>query len=219
MAAQIITLPSVIYSQVDFKPVRPGDTNQMDGRRSESQIFGTPYWIAKYTAERLTTVEAATFDAFEMDIEDGCLIEAYDAHRPRPIAYQGSNPLSGVKAGGGAFNGDAVLQSITNSRAIVVSGLPANFQLSKGDYLEIRKSTYKRSLHRIMANAVASGAGVVALSIRFGLDLGVFTLPCTVRFEKPTCLMMANKGSFSMPKTWPNYTASFSATEFFPNEP
>lgn len=219
MAVQIVSLPAVIYSQVDFLPVRPGDSNQMDGRRTESQVFGTPYWSAKYTAEKLTTIEAAMFDAFRMELEDGCLIEAYDVHRPRPIAYQGANPLSGEKAGGGAFIGDAVLQNITNSRQISVSGLPANFQLSRGDYLEIRKSATKRSLHIIMADAVASAGGVVSLSIRFGLDTGNFTLPCSVRFEKPTCLMAIDKGSLSLPKSWPNYTVSFSATEMFPNEP
>ncbi|MDX3929230.1 MAG: hypothetical protein QHC90_25940 [Shinella sp.] len=219
MAASIITLPNVIYSQSNFNPVRPGDVNQMEGRRTESQLSGTPYWTMQLTAEKLTTVEAALFDAFMMDADDGCLIEAYDPHRPRPIAYQGSQPLSGVKAGGDAFNGDGALQSITNSRTIVVNGLPSGFRLSPGDYVEVRKSTYLRSLHRIRQAATASAAGVVTLSIRFPLDLQNFTLPCTVRFEKPSCLMMIDKGSYSLPKTWPNYTASFAATEFFPNEP
>ncbi len=217
MPATIVSLPGITYSQSNMRPVRPGDVNQMEGRRTESHVFGTPYWTLQLTAEKLTTTEAALMDAFEMDAEDGCLIAAYDPHRPRPIAYQGSQPLSGVKAGGGAFNGDAVLQSITDPLTIVVDGLPAGFVLSAGDYVEIRKSTYVRSLHRIRSGAVASGAGVVTLPIRFFLDVQVFTLPCTVRFEKPTCLMAIDKGSFSAPKSWPNYTASFSATEVFPD--
>lgn len=216
--AEIITLPAVTYAQVNFDPVRPGDSNQMDGRRTESQVFGTPYWIAKYAAEKLTTEEAGLFDAFVMDAEDGCFIEAHDPHRARPIAY-GRQPLSGTKAGGGAFNGDAVLQGITNSRTISVSGLPAGFLLSVGDYVEIRKSTFVRSLHRVRQAATASAGGVVSLSIRFPLDLQTFTLPCTVRFEKPSCLMMIDKGSYSLPKSWPNFAVNFSATEFFPNEP
>jgi hypothetical protein len=89
--------------------------------------------------------------------------------------------------------------------------------LSAGDYVEIRKSPYLRSLHRVRSAAVASGAGVVTLSIRFFLDTQAFTLPCTVRFEKPTCLMMIDKGSFNSVKSWPNYNASFSATEVFPD--
>lgn len=216
MPAQIISLPNVVYSQANMRPVRPGNSNQMEGRRTEEYLNGTPYWTLQLTAEKLTTAEAAMFDAFEMDADDGCLIAAYDPHRARPIAY-GRQPLSGIKAGGGAFNGDAVLQSITDPLNIVVSGLPAGFVLSAGDYVEIRKSAYVRSLHRIRAGAVANGAGVVALPIRFFLDLQAFTLPCTVHFEKPSCLMTMDQGSFSAPKSWPNFNVSFSATESFPD--
>ncbi len=212
----LILLPDVIYSQVDFDPVRIRNSNQMEGRRTETEISGTPYWTGRFSAEKLTTREAALFDAFAMDALDGDVIAGYDAHRPRPIAYQGSQPLSGVKAGGGAFNGDAVLQSIGDSRTITVSGLPAGFQLSRGDYVEIRKSVLKRSLHLIRADAVANAGGIVTLSIRFGLDLQNFTLPCTAHFEKAACIMEIDAGSYSLPKSWPNYTASFSLTEVFP---
>ncbi|MDX0871213.1 hypothetical protein GOE00_32160, partial [Sinorhizobium medicae] len=63
--------------------------------------------------------------------------------------------------------------------------------------------------------ATASAAGVVTLKIRFGLDLQVFTLPCTVHFEKPSCIMEMDSESFSLPKTWPNYNVQFTATELF----
>lgn len=215
--ATLITLPSVIYSQVSFDPVRPRDTSMMDGRRSETQFFGTPYWVASYAAARLTTAEAAEFDALRMELDDGAYLLAYDVHRPRPIAYQGSAPLSGTKAGGGAFNGDATLQSIINSRAITVSGLPNGFQLRRGDYVEVRKSNNVRSVHRIMAAATANSSGIVTLAIRYGLDTGVFTLPCTVHFEKPSCVMELDPGSYSLPKSWPNYSVSFTATEYFLN--
>lgn len=215
MAATIISLPGVIYSQSVMRPVRPSSVDRMEGRKTESLVSGTPYWTLQLTADKLTTAEVGLLDAFEMDAEDGCLIAAYDPHRPRPIAY-GAQPLSGVRAGGGAFVGDAALQTINNPNTIVVSGLPAGFKLSAGDYLEVRKSPYERSLHRIRDAATANSVGVVTLSIRFYLDTQVFTVGNTVRFEKPTCLMEIDKGSFSSPKSWPNYSASFSATEMFP---
>jgi hypothetical protein len=199
-----------------MRPVRPADINRMEGRRTETLVAGTPYWTLQLSAEKLTTAEASLLDAFEMDAEDGCLIEAYDPHRSRPIAY-GAQPLSGTKAAGGAFTGNAVLQSITNPNTIVVNGLPSGFKLSAGDYLEVRKSTYVRSLHRIRAAATANASGVVTLSIRFYLDTQIFAANNVVRFEKPTCLMEMDKGSFSSPKSWPNYNVSFSATEVFPN--
>lgn len=216
MPAPIVDLPSVIYSQSNMRPVRPADVNRMEGRRTETLVDGTPYWTLQLTAEKLTTSEAALFDAFEMDVEDGCLIAAYDPHRPRPIAY-GAQPLSGTRAAGGAFVGDGGLQAINDPNTITVSGLPAGFNLSAGDYVEVRKSAYERSLHRIRAPAVANSGGIVTLSIRFFLDTQVFAVGAAVRFEKPTCLMSIDKGSYSSPKSWPNYSVSFSATEVFPN--
>jgi hypothetical protein len=95
---------------------------------------------------------------------DGETFLAYDVSRPRPIAHDTGEPLFLPRAGGGVFNGEATLQEIVDSRTVVVSGLPANFQLSAGDYLEVRQSILVRSLHRIMADVTANGSGVVTLS-------------------------------------------------------
>ena len=212
----LIMLPNVVYGQsIFFDPIRTRSTSLMLGRRTETLFRGTPYWVATYAAGNLTTAEAALFDAFNMISSDGGVFAAYDPHRPRPIAYQGSNPLSGVKAGGGAFNGDAVLQAITNPLAIVVGGLPAGFTLSPGDYVEVRKAPLVRSLHRIMAPTTASGAGVVTLAIRFALDTQHFAAGNTVHFEEPACIMEMDEGSYSLPKSWPNYNVQFTATEKF----
>nr|WP_323130768.1 hypothetical protein [Sinorhizobium medicae] len=62
--AFLISLPSVVYGQVAFDPVRIRDTNRMEGRRTETAYSGTPYWAASYSASKLTTAEAALFDAF-----------------------------------------------------------------------------------------------------------------------------------------------------------
>lgn len=186
----------------------------MLGRRTETLLRGTPYWVATYAAGKLTAAEAALFDAFNMLASDGGVFAGYDPHRPRPIAYAGA-PLAGVKAGGGGFNGDAVLQSITNPKTIVVNGLPAGFTLSIGDYVEVRKSPLVRSLHRVTAPATANGAGVVTLSIRFALDTQTFAAGNTVHFEKSACIMEVDEGSFSLPKSWPVSNVQFTATELF----
>jgi hypothetical protein len=199
-----------------FDPVRPRDTDRMEGRRTEAQSFGTPYWVARYASRPLLREEYGIMDAFMMQAgDDGETFLAYDAFRPRPVAHDNGLPLSGTRAGGGAFNGQAVLQSITNSRTIVVSGLPAAFKLSVGDYVEIRKSLWERSLHRIMAPATANGSGVVTLSIKYGLDTGIFTTGNTVHFEKPSCTMQIDPGSYDGKKSWANRSPSFSATEVF----
>lgn len=212
----VVSLPAVGFTQCDFDPVRPRDTNRMENRRTEAQSFGTPYWVAKYTAARMTYQEFGLLDAFMMSAgDDGEVFTAYDVFRPRPILMDTGVPLSGTKAAGGAFNGDGVLQSITNALTITISGLPAGFQLSPGDYVEVRKSASIRSLHRIKTAATANSSGVVTLSIKYALDLQNFTLPCTVHFEKPSCLMQIDPGSWSGSKSWASRSPSFSATEVF----
>ncbi|SDP92531.1 hypothetical protein SAMN05428967_4475 [Phyllobacterium sp. YR620] len=212
----VVNLPNVGYRSCKFHPIQPRDTGRMEGRRTESQKFGTPYWVGTWETTALELPAFGLVEAFEMAAGDnGEVFAAYDASRPRPVLQDSGSPLSGVKALGGVFNGDAVLQSISNPLLIAVSGLPALFKLSVGDYVEVRKSPTVRSLHRIQANATANESGVVSLPIRYALDLQTFTLPCTVHFEKPSCLMQIDPGSYEARKELVYREASWSATEVF----
>ncbi|QQF06656.1 hypothetical protein [Sinorhizobium meliloti] len=211
-----IPLPMLPWRDCQFDAINPTDVSMMEGRLSEEQAAGTPFWKAQYTTNWMTPAFYGLFDAFVMKSSSrGASFIGYDLFRPRPIAHNNGKPLSGTKAGGGAFNGDAVLQSITSSAAIVVAGLPAGFKLSPGDYVELRMSQLVRSLHRIVENATANASGVVSLSIMFGLDTQHFTTAASVHFEKPSCVMTIDPGSVAAPKSWAGREASFSATEMF----
>lgn len=145
--ADPIPLPMLPWRDCQFDAINPTDVSMMEGRLSEEQAAGTPFWKAQYTTNWMTPVFYGLFDAFVMKSSSrGASFIGYDLFRPRPIAHNNGKPLSGTKAGGGAFNGDAVLQSITSSAAIVVAGLPAGFKLSPGDYVELRMSQLVRSL-------------------------------------------------------------------------
>lgn len=214
--ADPIPLPMLPWRDCQFDAINPTDVSMMEGRLSEEQAAGTPFWKAQYTTNWMTPAFYGLFDAFVMKSSSrGASFIGYDLFRPRPIAHNNGKPLSGTKAGGGAFNGDAVLQSITSSAAIVVAGLPAGFKLSPGDYVELRMSQLVRSLRRIVENATANASGVVSLSIMFGLDTQHFTTAASVHFEKPSCVMTIDPGSVAAPKSWAGREASFSATEMF----
>lgn len=214
--ADPIPLPMLPWRDCQFDAINPTDVSMMEGRLSEEQAAGTPFWKPQYTTNWMTPAFYGLFDAFVMKSSSrGASFIGYDLFRPRPIAHNNGKPLSGTKAGGGAFNGDAVLQSITSSAAIVVAGLPAGFKLSPGDYVELRMSQLVRSLHRIVENATANASGVVSLSIMFGLDTQHFTTAASVHFEKPSCVMTIDPGSVAAPKSWAGREASFSATEMF----
>lgn len=210
-------LPNLPYADCEFDPVQPWDTNRMEGRRTESVGSITPYWVAKYRFDFLRREYLGIVDAFMMRVGgNGGTFIAYDVSRPRPIAHDTGKPLTGTRAGGGSFDGTANLKTIVNSREIVVDDLPANFKLSRGDYVEIRQSSLVRSLHRIIVDSQADGDGEVTLPILYGLDTQNFTTAATVHFEKASCLMQIDPGSWSASKAMSARTPSFTATEMFP---
>ncbi|KFC62782.1 hypothetical protein FF80_03349 [Devosia sp. LC5] len=215
----VLSLPDIPgWKSVEFDPIRPRDTDRMEGRRTEAQIFGTSWWAASYSAPFLSEIDFGKMDAFMMTAGDsGEVFRAYDPFRPRPIAWtlaNGDVPLSGDRAGGGAFDGTATITART-ATTLTISGLPANFQFRAGDYVEVVKSETVISLHRIVADVQADILGIVTLAIRYALDLQTFTLPLTANFEKPSCLMQVDPASYRGPKAWSARNPSFSAQEVF----
>lgn len=215
MAPTIIDLPDVGWREVTFDPVRPRNVSRMEGRRTEAESFGTPYWTGKFTASLLGFDQFGKWDAFLMQAgDDGEIFRGYDVFRPRPILENKGVPLTGARAAGGAFDGTATLDAIVSSRLVDVTGLPAGFRLSAGDYVEFRQNG-QSSLHRLQAATTASAGGAVTLSFKYGLDTQHFTTAAMVRFEKPSCLMQIDAGSGTGPKSKPYGDRSFSATEVF----
>lgn len=218
MAATVIDLPDIVgWEKCKFDPVRTRTVDRMEGRRTEMVSLPTGWWTASYTPGFLFPRDMGKMDAFMMRAgDDGEFFRAYDVFRPRPILMDTGAPLSGVKAGGGAFDGTAELHTITDSRTVVIYGLPAGFQLSPGDYVEFRENSQKSSLHRIQLAATADGAGHVTLSIKYGLDTQNFSTAAIVHFEKPSCLMQIDPGSYDGTKSAKDRRPSFTATEQFP---
>lgn len=204
----IIALPSVPFAQCDFDPVRPSNTERMEGRRVESQSTGTPYWIAKYRTGFLTRDQSGLMAAFRTLCSDnGGVFAAYDIDRQKPFKY-----LGGFPAG---FNGQGNVRSFINSLSVDVDGLPANFELVPGDYLEIRRTLLVRSLHLVTQPVIASAAGRATVNFNYPIDLQHFKVPCSVHFERASCLMQIDPGSWSASKSMQDRPVSFSATEMF----
>lgn len=137
--ADPISLPVIPWSQVDFTPVSPVSANRMEGRRTEVQAFATPYWTAKFSTGTLLPKQSGLFDAFMMKADArGTTFLGYDVWRPRPIAMDTGAPLSGTKAGGGAFNGQVFFQSVS-ANTLYLGGLPAGFIFPQATTLRFGK--------------------------------------------------------------------------------
>lgn len=207
--AALVSIPSVDYVEFELKPVRMVDTVRMEGRVTESQESGFAYWRLKQAqTPNLKVSEIAQFEAFHMQVNaaGGCFL-AYDHLRPRPLSA-GATPLAD------GAGGKAVLDTITNSKQVNISGMPADFVLGVGDYVGFSESSLVRSLHLLTQAVTVNGSGLATLNFDYALDLQNFTTAAEVVFEKPSCVMQMNN-DFSLPKAWGSRRASFSATEVF----
>lgn len=215
MVANPLALPSWLkFEEFKMRPVDTKVVSQLEGRFTETANFGTPYWaLTEARTAYLTDAQIDDLEAFFHQAQrGGATFHCPDHFRLRPRAY-GDVALSGTKAGGGAFNGDAVISAISNSRQVTISGLPSGFSINRGCLFEVRKTLLARSLHRVTASVVANGSGVAVVAFESPLDTGIFTTAATAHFEKPGCVMMLSE--WDMPRAYGGRKATFSATEVF----
>lgn len=231
MASAPLSVPTGIrFGEWTLAMVHTRDASMLEGRRLETADFGTPYWSLTAKTQGMTISQADEFEDFLFRaMRPGATFVCPDLYRKRPRPY-GEVPLTGTKALGGAFNGDADVHSIQNSRQVTIEGLPANFLINRGALIEFRNSALVRSLHRV-TTAVQSMGGYVlpgyvepGYVLPFGdgkavvnfeppLNTGVFTTSSTAHLEKPSCIMMLT--GYDMPKAQGSRVASFTATEAF----
>lgn len=213
VATPLALPPGYRFGEWTLKMVHSRDVSMLEGRRLESADFGTPYWTLTARTASMTIAKADAFESFLFQASrGGATFVCPDLYRKRPRAY-GETPLSGTKAIGGAFNGSATIQTITNSRQVTVAGLPAGFVLKAGDLIEFNASALVRSLHMITANVTSGGGGQAVVKFEPPLNTTVFTTSATAQFEMPSCVMMLTE--YDMPKGAGAKVATFTATEAF----
>lgn len=207
--ADPIAFPDLGIVSAEFYQVQPRQVARMEGRRTEAEDDYSSYWTAQFNLRPYPNTDIGAALAF-LNYRGTFL--AHNPLRPRPV-YYGSTPLSGTKAIGGAFNGDAEINDLSDRLAPIITGLPASFVLTAGDPIEFRSSAKVRSLHLIATDATADSSGIVTPTLNTPVPSG-FTASHTVHFEKPSCVMMIT--SKSTPINLVNSTYSFEAVEVFP---
>jgi hypothetical protein len=66
---EIIEMPAIRgWEQVTFDPIQPRSTSRMEGRRTEAQSFGAPYWTASFTPGWLSERDYGVMDVFRRAI-------------------------------------------------------------------------------------------------------------------------------------------------------
>lgn len=104
-----------------------------------------------------------------------------------------------TRSGGGAFDGTANLSAIGGARdTITLDTLPNNFVFTTGDMISIAMGAASRTLHRVMADVTANGAGVATLTVEPIVPLAV-TTGVQALVEKPWCLAVVDADSIQGP--------------------
>lgn len=143
--------------------------------------MGPALWQASFTTTPMYHDDAMSVEA-KLNSLNGLTRGFYagDIRRVFPRAY----PT-------GVFNDTGTISSINaNGRMLSLSGLPANFKISAGDYMEYDYGTGNqlRALLQVVADVNSTGDGV-ANNVEFRPFIPVGTATSTpVRFKRPRAL-------------------------------
>lgn len=172
-----------------FQLGRYQETGRTAGGLFLTADLADPVWTAEYvTTATMTHAEAATLVAALDSLAEGSLLfEGFDIRRRYPAAYS-----NGVFTDAGA-----IASTPTDRNTLSLSGLPANFAISVGDYFRIDYGTGSkyRALHRVVEAVTADGSGATGVfTVRPALQTGIST-SAAVRFKLPSCYMAVVPGS------------------------
>ncbi len=150
--------------QITFDCPEQNQESQTGQGERISAALAPMLWTAEVRLGVMMMAESAQFEAL-LDVlrATGRTFYAYDVRRRFPMA----DPTGSILG-----SSAPVIASLPNAREITISGLPAGYQLTAGDYLSFDYGG-RRALHRLVSGAVASGGGVtpvfeVTPSIRAG---------------------------------------------------
>lgn len=191
-------LPATGAASEYFEPERVDYVSPEAGGRIGGVSAGFPLWRGVWTLGRTMSLQTSEEWRALVASLRGAQRTFYggDYGRPLPLAYP--NGFTGLtRAGGGAFAGAASSWSVNGTRDVpVLNGMPAAFSLSLGDYIMWRWETggeQRRSLHRSVEAATASGAGVLTVTVEPPLPT-LIPGAAVADLLNPVCIMKAVPG-------------------------
>ena len=137
--------------QISFDcPEQNQESQTGKGERMSAEL-APMLWTAEIKLGPMMMAETAQIDTL-LDVlrAAGRMFFAYDPRRRFPLADPTGSILGAAAP---------VIASMPNARDLTISGLPAGYQLSAGDYLAFDYGG-RRALHRLVSGGVASVGGV-----------------------------------------------------------
>ena len=182
------------------------------GQSVQAMELYPPVWIANFTTEPLTSHQRAAVQTWWATLKGGVnTFYAHDCFRVYPAAY-GKNVIGMPRAAGGTFDGTVTITARTTT-TVTLTGLPASYQFTDGDMLELPRAGGKISLHQITEPNIGSGAGVATVSVD-PFTLTDTTVPSSAaRLVKARCIMVPKPGTLQIPAGLGRLAASFEAVQ------
>ena len=188
-----LALPSAGFDSNRFEPRRMDFLAPEMSGRVGAMGGGWPLWEAEYQLGGMTEETADEITAFKDALRGPQrLFYGRDLKRPFPRAYP--DGFAGMaRAGGGSFAaGTASTWSVNGARDVLtLTGLPANFVISKRDYVGFSWTTggqQRRHLVRAVEAVQANGSGVAVVTVEPAVH-AVVPSGATAVLANPDCLM------------------------------
>ncbi|WP_313613406.1 hypothetical protein [Agrobacterium sp.] len=174
----------------EFELLWRQEQSRTAGGQTIAKDLGSPLWQMTVRSKVMKPNQLDHWRARLASLENGLkTFRAFPKSRCYPVAYpNGSWPT------GGAFDGIAELTTIAaNRKAVSLHDLPAGYQVSIGDYIQIGD----KDLHMVMEPALAASDGYTGqFEVRPHLWPGVVAPRNAIVF-KPSCVMAIVPGSVS----------------------
>lgn len=170
----------------------------MTGRRHQ------PYWAGSFSTDSLSFDEWSDLTTMLGDcIENNLRVDFVHPRFALPRQYTAANwPVVG----------DPVLVSITNPRAIVVSGLTVGLQLKRGDRLTLMQGDL-RCYRKIRSDLVVTSGIAQTLPLSPRLPPGVFAAGAVVRMQNPAIRLAIVPDSLDAVEKYSEQPVSFDVAE------
>jgi hypothetical protein len=133
----------------------------------------------------------------------------WDVNKRTPLAYPSATSAASIS---GAWGGTATVTALGASGALSLSGLPAGYVLSAGDYIGLEESG-RYDLYEVATTVTANGSGVVTVSVLPYLRSTVFTTAAVARIWRPVAAFILDPQSWQEDGSHTRCRISFSGTQ------
>jgi hypothetical protein len=208
-----VSLPYTNLAYCLFSPIQNVVSASM-GRGLTVNVFEISEQLFKVDIQTVAMIPHAAphaaWRAFRAQLRGGLnTFSTWDVNKRTPLAYPNATSAASIS---GAWSGTAVVTSLGASGALGLSGLPANYAFSAGDYIGLEEGG-RYDLYEVATSVTANGSGVVTVSVLPYLRTTVFTTSAVARIWRPVAAFILDPASWQEDGSYNLCRISFSGTQ------